>query len=1016
MKKHYKRRRWIPLSEGLFFLVLIFVFTSVYGQETVSGIVTSNKGEPLPGANVLVKGTTLGVVTDLQGNYKIIVPKGHSSITISYIGYITETIELEDRQTIDVALFPDISTLSEVVVIGYGKKEKKDVIGSVVQKSGEEIRQSPSINLANSLAGRLPGLFVSQTNAEPGRDEPQILIRGRGTFGDNNVLIVVDGVVDRDGLSRLDPQDIESISVLKDASASIYGSQAANGVILVTTKRGKEGKAVLSYSFDQKISSPIRFVENANSFDYARQINAIDARTADTSDPNYAPPFSDQQLNNFSNGTEPGTDWWKEVFDRTSTQSRHSLSLRGGTDAVKYFLSAGTARQEGIVVGDNSTDIRQYNFRSNMDIYPVDNLKISLDLAGRKENNQSYGFGTFDIIQNTAKNLPTEKATVDGKIIRTINNINPLALVQSETGYLRNNNSLLNGTIGFDYNLPFVDGLSINGWAAVDITQNFEKRFETPYPIYEEDGSGGLIKTEVARGITLSENYFRKQSVTLHAKIRYEKKFEDHAVNGFLAYEQNETSDNFTITARDNFNSSQIDQLFAGGTDNITNNGGAGEFARQNYFGRIAYSFRDKYLAQFHFRYDGSFKFPAGNRFGFFPGVSLGWRISEEPFLNNSKIISNLKLRGSWGKLGNDRVAAFQFLTRFGPNGSFPIGGNDLNVISQIGVEANPNITWETSEIANLGIEVGFIQNKITLEVDLFKENRNDILASRNASVPNYTGLSLPQENIGKTENMGVEMSIGYQTYFGDISFSIGGNFAYARNKIIFQDEVPTNEEYQKLEGHPVGSRLLYDAIGIYRTQDDLDNYPGLPGVAIGDLIHADTNGDGVLNADDRIVFEGTSTPELQYGLNLGAEYKRVELNVLFQGQGNAHIETRNLFGLGSNAPAYFVKNSWTPDTPNAPFPRIAQPDQNFNAGGSTFWQRDASFLRLKTLELAYSLPKSLASKAGAEGLRVYVSAFNLLTFDGLKKDGLADPEQRNELGWNYPHQRIINLGINVTF
>lgn len=993
----------------------------VFEEIDIAGRITDENNQGLPGASVLIKGTINGTTTDLDGNYKLSVPED-ATLAISFVGYTTQEIVVGTQSTIDLQMEVDASQLEEIIVVGYGKKEKKEVVGSVAQVSGDIIKKNPAANFASSLAGRLPGLIVNQPGSEPGRDDPQILIRGKGTFGDNSVLIVIDGVIGRDGLSRLDPQDIESVTVLKDASAAIYGSRAANGVILVTTKRGVDGKAQLSYSFNQTFSTPNRYQKQGSALTYAEQINANNVI-------NGAPPtFSDTELTEFGSSGFQSTDWWREVYGRTSVQSRHSLSLRGGREDVKYFFSLGKTQQEGVINRDDETDVGQYNFRSNIDVTPTKGLNVSFDVAGRREHRQYYGNESFNIVSGTANGPFQYPATVDGKVVSptrpgAATSVNPLALVSEEVGYKKQTNTIINSTLRATYEIPFVQGLSVGGWAAVDVWQNYHKNFNTPFSQYYLDSNEDLQVETIDREITLNESYFRQQQVTLNANIGFQRTFsEDHRVNTFLSYEQSTSENNGTTTARDGFISPQVDQLSAGSAENQINGSSAGESARQNYLGRFGYTFKDKYIAEFLFRYDGSFNFPKGKRFGFFPGASVAWRISEEAFLKENNVINNLKFRASWSETGNDRIAQFQFLNRFGLDGSYPFGAGpelvDETVLSKVGVDANPNITWETSEKINFGVEASFLNNRLTVELDVFKEKRSDILASRNLSVPGFTGISAPQENIGKTENKGFEAIVGYNTHFGEVSFGVDGNMAYAKNKLIFKDAVPPTEgnEYQNLEGQPIGSRLMYNTIGIYRTQGDLDQYPGVPGAEIGDLIYADTNGDEVLDAGDRIAFDKTVTPEVTFGLNLRSGYKGFELSVFFQGQANANLEIRSINGTS----AYHLNNSWTVDTPEASLPRlwIAQNINGHDGGtyANTFWQRSASFVRLKTMELAYNLPSSLISKVGVQNLRVYISGTNLLTFDGFKKDGLADPEQQNALGWSYPHQRLFNLGVNVTF
>ncbi|ARK12865.2 TonB-dependent receptor [Fibrella sp. ES10-3-2-2] len=969
----------------------------------LTGRITSDVGETLPGVSVVLKGTSTGTTTDVNGRYSLNVPSAGSTLVFSYIGFITQEIVVGSRTSLDVVLQTDNKTLSEVVVVGYGTQQKKDVTSAIAQVDGQEIRKSAAVSISNSLAGRVPGLIVNQRNAEPGRDDAAIFIRGIGTTGNSAALIVVDGVANRDGISRIDPNDIETVTVLKDASAAIYGAQAANGVVLITTRRGKAGKPVLNYSFNQGFVSPTRVIKMADAATYARSINDLNLQAGQPV------TFNDTQIGQYASGQLPSTNWVNESFKDYSIQNRHSLTLSGGTDAVRYFLSGGTAYQNGLLRGDNTTGYRQYNIRTNVDAKISEKLNIGFDLAARRENRNFLQLDQNTVFQAAVLGDPTQPATVNGLPARGRFNNNPLAIAQG-TGYDKLERNVVNGTLKYTYKLP-VPGLFIDGFAALDFFQDFQKIWAQPHTFYEANASGTVLPIKASITPSLQQTFIRTQSLTLNSKINYERTFGQHNVSAFVAYEQNQTrADNF-LARRNGFESPQIDQLFAGSQTNQVTNGSASQGARQNYFGRVSYGYQDKYLAQVYFRYDGSQIFPEGKRFGFFPGASLGWRISEESFLKNNPVVSNLKLRASWGQLGNDRVAQYQFLNIFTFGNGYVVNGQDVLALNP-GVAANPNITWEKQTNLDIGIEAGFFKNRLTFEGDVFYNKRTDILAARNVTVPQYTGLTLPSENIGKVDNRGFDAQLTYRTSWKGARFNISGNVTYARNKVVFIDEGNVfRESYQKLEGQPVGSLLVYDVLGIYQTSDQLTTIPGLAGSRVGDLIYRDVNGDGVVNSDDRIRLDRNATPQLQYGLNLGAEFKGFDLTALFQGQAQAVQEITYNFSLGSNGPDYFLANAWTPTNTGASLPRIGRSKQTNN-----LWVRDVSFVRLKNVELGYTVPRPLLSRLGVQTLRFYVNGYNLLTFDSLKKDGLPDPENVNIQGWQYPHTKSINFGLNLTF
>ena len=1000
------RKKYIILKRSVQPLELPLKATSSVEAPTaiqVTGRVTSDAGETLPGVSVVLKGTTTGTTTDVNGRYTLSVPAANSTLVFSYIGFTTQELVVGNRTTLDLVMQTDDKTLNEVVVVGYGTQQKKEVTSAIAQVDGSEIRKSAAVSVSNSLAGRVPGLIVNQRNAEPGRDDAAIFIRGVGTTGNPAALIVVDGVANRDGISRIDPNDIETVTVLKDASAAIYGAQAANGVVLITTRRGKAGKPVLNYSFNQGFVSPTRVIRMADAATYARSINDLNLQAGQPV------TFSDTQIQQYASGQLPSTDWVKESFNPYSLQNRHSLTLSGGTEAVRYFLSGGMAYQNGLLRGDNTTGYRQYNIRTNVDAKVSEKLNIGFDLAARRENRNFLQLDQNTVFQAAVLGDPTQPATINGLPARGRFNNNPLAIAQGP-GYDRLERNVVNGTFRYNYKLP-VTGLFIDGFAALDFFQDFRKVWSQPHTFYEANSAGVVVPIQASITPTLTGIFTRQQSATFNAKINYERTFGAHNVSGFLAYEQNQTRVDSLAARRTGFESPQIDQLFAGSQANQVGNGSARQGARQNYFGRVSYGYQDKYLAQVYFRYDGSQIFPTEKRFGFFPGASLGWRISEENFLKGNPLLSNLKLRASWGQLGNDRVAQYQFLNIFTFGNGYVVNGQDVLALNS-GVAANPNITWEKQTNLDIGVEAGFFRNRLTFEGDFFFNKRTDILAPRNVTVPQYTGLQLPSENIGRVDNRGFDAQLTYRTSWQGARFNLSGNVTYARNKVVFIDEGNVyRESYQKLEGQPYGSLLVYDVVGIYQTPDQLTTTPGLAGSRVGDLIYRDVNGDGVVNSDDRIRLSRNATPQLQYGLNLGVEFKGFDLTTLFQGQSLAVQEITYNFSLGSNGPDYFLSNSWTPTNTNTTLPRIGRSKQT-----STLTVRDVSFLRLKNVELGYTLPRPLLSKLGVQTLRFYVNGYNLLTFDKLKKDGLPDPENVNIQGWQYPHTKSINFGVNLSF
>lgn len=921
--------------------------------------------------------------------------------------------------------------IDSVIVVGYGTKKKIEVASAVSQIKGDIIKESPAVNYTASLAGRLPGLIINQRNSKPGEEIVQILIRGRGTFGDDSALIVVDGVVGRDGLARLDPQDIESVSVLKDASASVYGARAANGVILVTTKRGKTGKPLITFSTNTSVSAPTRVVKGASPYNYAYQVNATRERMGQ------AKLYSDDELNKFSSPEFKGIDFWNRLFSRESIQRRHSLSVQGGTDNVKYFASLGLTNQDAIMKYDNVTDFSQYNVRSNVDFNVSKNLKLGIDLAGRLEEVKSPPY-TFNAVNLASSSIPlNEKYQVNGQFLQLLNNReNPFVLINNQAGKISRENSLFNGTLKLNYDFPFLKGLSFNSWAAVDDMQNYVNTFNNNPVQYILQNDGSLVSSPLKLDRLVKEEYFRQRSLTFNMKLDFKRKFGAHNVDAFIAFEENVTKNNAsTMSRRGGLISSSLPYLGQGDPSTQITDSSLGELARQAYISRVSYDFSGRYLAAFGFRYDGSYIFPKGKRFGFFPYASAGWVVSKEKFLENSKDISLLKLRGSWGITGNDRVLPFQYLQRFqNPpqgggifyltpdatnNSAIPLENSNLIILSPIGVDPNPNITWETSTSWDVGLELGLFSNALNLELDYFSAKREDILSKRNVSVPAYTGLTPPDENIGKTQNQGFEATASYKTSIGDVNINIGGNIAFSKNKLIFNDSPIPEEEYQNLQGRPIGSILVYNATGIYRNQADLDKYPSRTGTEIGDLIYADTNGDGQITTADRIVMDKTTTPTTQYGINLNIAYKGFELSSFWQGQSGSVLMLGSIFDEGVSTADYFLANAWTPNNPNASLPAIGGTKTTFNGYNNyenNFFMHNTSFIRLKNIQLAYNIPQNALDLVGVKSCRIFIGANNLLTFSKFNKLNFADPEQTNPVGFERPLRKLYNIGFEISF
>jgi TonB-linked SusC/RagA family outer membrane protein len=986
-------------------------------DRVVKGQITDDKGEPLAGVDVSEKGTNNVVVSDKDGKYSIKVKDANSILVFSHIGYLDVEIKASSLASTNVKMELLSKNLDDVVVVGYGTQKKKELTNAVVQVSGAEVKKSTASSLSNSLSGRLAGLFVNQRSAAPGFDDAQILVRGPNTYRNSSALIVIDGVAnaDPDGLNRLDPNDIESISVLKDASAAVYGAQSAGGVILVTTKRGKTGKPSFDFTTTHSYQSPTMKVKSADVFEY---MNVLNERRALESTP---PDFPDALIQSFRNGTRRPENWYDALVDPPARQSRQSLTMRGGTDKVRYFVSLGTASQGGIMRGDDKTKLRQYNVRSNIDVSVTQDFEVGLDLSLREKNTQTPQGGSGEIAY-FANTSPLQEAYIGGDYRypgEGWSQLNPAARLLSP-GYRQYKADVANGTIRFKYNIPFLKGLSLDGFASIVKTLNYNKAFDYTWFYYERGANPGEVVKKTSRSVEdigLREDFAQSQRITQNIKLSYNTSIKEHKIAAFIAYEQMEYEDNFFWTSRLGYASPLIDQLSAGSPNrqNWNNNGGASESARRNYFGRVNYDYKNKYLLGFSARYDGSPIFPKETRYGLFPQASAGWVLSKESFIPQN-IFSNLKLRASWGQLGNDRVNPFQYIGAYGYSAGWVINGVDAQGIAPTSTP-NPNITWEVSEKTDLGLEAGFLNNRLTFEFDVFNSKTSHILGKRQASIPGYTGLVLPDENIGKMNSKGFEIQAGYRQNFGRLGLRTSGNISYAKNKIIFFDETPQSEPYQKLEGKPLNSILVYKAIGIYRTAEDIAKYPSYPGARTGGLIFADLNNDGVINSNDTYRFDATGFPKAQFGLTIGLDYENFDLSMLVQGQTGAkwRLSTGFNSGAGGNGLEYVALNSYSLKNTNSILPMIAP--TGVAASDADFYYHNVLWARLKSVELGYTLPKNILSRAKISALRVYLSGDNVfMLFNNLKKYGAGDPEFLLGNGGAYPNMRTLSFGANLTF
>ncbi|WP_345210430.1 TonB-dependent receptor [Mucilaginibacter gynuensis] len=1013
--------------------------TAKQAETTVKGTVTDEKGSPLPGVSVSVKGTTNGTMSDVKGEYSIRVAGESDVLVFSSVGYVTQEVTVSAKTTINIQLQPDSKSLNEVVVVGYGTQKKATVTGSISQVKGADLVKSPQPNLSNSLAGRFSGVVINNRGGEPGYDGSSITIRGLATTGSNSVLVVVDGIPGQvGGLERLDPNDIESVSVLKDASAAIYGNRAANGVILVTTKKGKTGKPTINYSFNQGFSSPTRLPQMADAATYAQIMNEISYDSSPTGGLNQS--YSEEQIQKFRDGSDPvlypNTDWIKETLKDVTTQNQHSLSINGGNEDVKYFVSLGTVNQDGLYK-NGATKYKQYNFRTNVDANVSKRLKVGLSLSGREEDRFFPQVGAGGIFRSIYRAKPIIAAYYpNGLPTRGLENENPAVQVTDIGGSVKSPTQTLNAILRGSFQIPGVDGLSLDGFFSVDKSNTFSKSFNKPYLLYNYDQATDLYKSVIVGGnnenATLTEVHNNTSLITSNIKLNFARRIGKHDINTFVGYEQSENHYEYFDAQRFNYLSTSLPELSQGGTaaTDFLNSGYSSNYNRRSVISRLAYSFDEKYLFEGQFRADGSSIFPQGKQWGYFPSASVGWRISKENwFADKVKVINDLKLRASYGSLGNDNVNGFQYFDNYTlvGNGFAAINPKDNASVIQPGVNlvklANPNITWEVAKKLDIGVNAVFLKN-FTLEAIYFQQKRSGILTARNASLPGSSGIVnpygsdplVPSENIGKVNSNGFEGTLGYNHTGSEFNWGLSGNITYAKSKVLFIDEAAGTLDYQRKTGRPLNAYLLYNSIGIFRTQADLDAYPHVTGAKVGDLIYEDHNGDGKINADDQTRTKYSNIPQITYGFTFNASYKNFDMSLLFSGQAQVSQYVLPESGSIGNFYSSWADNRYSASNTNGTYPRVTDRASNAISGGqfnNTFWLNNASFLRLKNAELGYNFKSSVLSKLKIGGLRLYASGFNLFTITKVKD---YDPEGDSGSGQFYPQQRIINIGANVKF
>lgn len=989
---------------------------------SVKGTVTDETGAPVIGAGILIQGTTDGTTTDMDGVFTLEVAPGQV-LEISCVGYKTVTVTPGDRAVVDVLLETDTTVLEDVVVVAYGTQKKVTLTGAVSAVSSKDLENIPVANTTTLLQGRMPGLVLTQNGAQAGNDTPEIRIRGVGTFNNNDPMVLIDGVEGTlSQISDIPAADISSISVLKDAASSaIYGVRAANGVILITTKRGGESRTKVTYNGSYTLQTPTVLPDYVDGYNWALMYN--DAQRANGATTGL---YDNEALQKLKDGSDPdhyaNTDWLRAVM-RNASMHQHNLSVSGGTKNTHYMVSLSYANQDGIML---NTGVEKVAFRSNLDTR-YKRFFFGLNLSGNRNNVDAPAVapsGETSIMRYvswfTRPTVPVKYSNghygyVDGTIKDESKVKNPLD--NMNRGYRLDNYWRFNGKAfaGID----IIDGLKFQ----TSISYNLDFQVKKTYLDKEHakyDAEGNEI---FAQGSTnsLTENYWRQIRWSNENLLTYDKTFGKHTIGVLLGHSILKNQVYSTTASKQGFPTESI-YVFDGGTLNPSASGSLQEYALQSFFGRVKYSYADRYLFEFTLRHDGSSRMPKSNRYATFPSVSAGWVFSDEPFMESTKNWFFGKVRASWGTLGNQEIGNYPYVVTLGASGNyyFDQGGNKQAGIVQTSV-ANENIKWETTRTVNVGLDLGFLQNKITTTFDWYDKKTYDILMQLSMPGIFLGSLGAPYQNVGAVRNRGWEWSVNYQDHKGDWSWYAGFNLSHVKNTILTMGDLTESIGGNTINrvGEPIGSYYGIKAIGLYRTEADLNRtnaegkvitqYGAAP--ALGDIMYEDFDGDGNIDDNDRQII-GNPFPDFTYGFNIGFSWKNLNVNTFWQGvAGIYRYSWETTTDIRGNFTDRWL-DRWSPENTDGSLPALGR---SVNDKMSSFWLERSDYLRLKNLEIGYTFRQPGLEKAGISHIRVYLSGTNLLTFTKLED---WDPEKtsgdtRNDI---HPNMRTYSIGLNIEF
>ena len=996
------------------------------GKYKITGNVADNNGEPIIGASVVINGTKNGTVTDIDGNFTLVSTSETPTLNISYVGFDTQNIKVRQGQSVKVTLKENAQSLEELVVVGYGSQKKVNVIGSIATVDSKSLESRSASDVSNMLTGQMSGVTITQTSGNPGQDGGTIRVRGVGSFGATpSPLVLVDGMPG--SLSDLTPDEIENISVLKDASsAAIYGSRAANGVVLVTTKRGKEGRTKVSYNGSVGFSKAAELPEMAHSYDYAKFYNM--AIGTDT--------YTAEEIQKYKDGTDPDNyadeSYLDKLFGGHSFLTKHTLNVNGGNDRVQYMATAGYLRHDGLL---KNNYYNKYNVRLNLNAKITKDLSMGIRLNGMASDRHEpstpgqLDTGGYAGIMLAALRYPglLPSYMSDGSNGNGLKGSGtPVAWVEKCASFYRQDFDKFGGNLDLTYK-P-IKGLTLKGIGGYKYSLQHVRDYRSEFATASGRTNGPS---------SLSDDMYRTVYKTFQATADYNTTIaKKHAIDVLVGYTWEDENQRSVGGYRQKFPSNDVPYLTAGGADGQTNFGGGYDWAIQSIFGRLTYNYDERYLFEATMRYDGSSRFPTDSKYGFFPSAALGWRVSEEKFWKDSSVakwFTNLKIKASTGVLGNNNIGnyPYQSVYTLGSNQNYVFGGVYTTGAS-ITTYVDPNLKWEKTRTSDIGIETGFFQNRLTFNATYFYRKTTDVLYKPSASYSSIFGLNVSQVNTGAVENKGFEFEAGYRDKVGGFNYWMNGNFSIIKNKVltlgmgnVTQANGMVGNGSNLFIGYPMQMFYGYKTDGVFLTDDEVSQWYDQSAIAkgskAGDIRYVDLDGDNKVTPKD-MTYLGSSIPKYTFGLSFGGEYKGFDFSVLVQGVAGVKGRLNEWAGFAffqeGNIQKWQMEECWNVNPTNR-YPKYPRLEIMSNAGSnntllSDYWILDASFVKVRNIQFGYKLPKSIISKVGISSMRAYISMDNPFSFNGYRKGW--DPENTNNRGSYYPVMSSYTFGLTLAF